>query len=169
MMQMKHLDDDRLKHLAQVTADALARQYNRRYHSRIPVPLLLEFELELTKPKVAGMAWTYPDITAKGGLTIKTQKIELNMTLFRDNPREFLNSVLPHEVAHLKQRWDDVLNQAPSADHGYIWQIAMRAMNQVPKATHSMDTSKAIAVYKERKAKTRKAKKDTHDTTSQLP
>lgn len=156
---MKQLDDDRLKHLAQVTADALALQYNRRYGSRIPVPLPLEFELELTRPKAAGMAWSYPDMTPKGGLTIRTQKIELNMTIFRDNPREFLNTIIQHEVAHLKQRWDDVKNQAQSAEHGYVWQIAMRAMNQVPKNTHSMDATKAIAVYKEHKAKARKAKK----------
>lgn len=162
------MDDARLQHLAQVTANAIARQYNDRYQSKIPVPLPIEFELELTKPKAAGMSRTFPDVS-KPGITIKSQKIELNMTLFRDNPKEFLNVVIPHEIAHLKQQWDDVQNQATSADHGYVWQIAMRAMNQVPKAVHNMDTSKAVAAYKAHKAKHRKpAKGHSNEATLRI-
>lgn len=160
---MKQLDD-RLQHLAQVTVDALARQYNKRSpHSRIPVPLPLEFDLELSNPKAAATAKTTVTTTAKGTMSISSQMVHVNMTLYRDNPREFLNVVFQHEVAHLKQQWDNVLNQAESAEHGYVWQIAMRAMNQVPKATHSMDTSKAVAVYKEHKAKARKKAKALKD------
>lgn len=156
------MDDARLQHLAQVTADAIARQYNKRYNSRIPVPVPLEFDLELSSPKSAGRAITMPELNPKGGISIAWQKVALNMTLYRDNVREFLNVVLPHEMAHLKQKWDDVRNQAPSADHGYVWQIAMRAMSQVPRATHTMDTTKSFAAYKEHKAKLKakaKAKK----------
>lgn len=155
---MTQVDDDRLMHLAQVTADALARQYNRRYQSQIPVPLTLEFNLEHTCPKAAGMSISREGVTPKGAMTFESQKIALNMTLYRDNPREFLNVVIPHEVAHLKQEWDDVKNQCRSVAHGYIWQIAMRAMSQVPTAKHSMDTTKAVAAYKEHKAKLKAAK-----------
>lgn len=162
---MTQPDDERLMHLAQVTADAIARQYNRRYQSRIPVPLPLEFNLEHTCPKAAGMTISRKDVTPKGNFTLTSQRVALNMTLFRDNSREFLNVVIPHEVAHLKQEWDDVKSQCWSVAHGHVWQIAMRAMSQVPTAKHRMDTTKAVAAYKEHKAKlkatkTAKAKKD---------
>lgn len=154
------LSDERLQHLAQVTVNAIAQQYNRRYQSRIPVPVPLEFDLELTSPKSAARALTLRSITPSGAFTIASQRMIINMTLYRDNVREFLNVVFPHEMAHLKQNWDDVQNQASSADHGYVWQIAMRAMSQTPKSTHSMNTLKAIAVYKDHKAKLKAKQKE---------
>lgn len=155
------LNDEKLKRLAQVLADSIAREYNHRYKSKIPVPVPLEFDLELTKPRVAGIAVTERSVTATGTFQVSSQRVQLNMTLFRDNVHEFLNGVLPHEMAHLKQAWDDVKNQATSTDHGYVWQLAMREMSQVPKATHKMDTSKAVKVYKEHKAKKRKKEEFT--------
>jgi predicted SprT family Zn-dependent metalloprotease len=156
--------DERLKHLAQVTANAIAQQYNRRYQSRIPVPVPLEFDLEHSRPKAAGRTVTGQTTTSKGGIAITGQKVQLNMTLYRDNEREFLNVIIPHEMAHLKQEWEDVKNQAWSIAHGYVWQIAMREMSQVPKSTHSMDTTKAIAAYKEHKAKAKQAKAKSKET-----
>lgn len=158
---MKQLDDDRLKSLAQTVVDAIAREYNQRYKSKIQVPVLIEFDLELSKPKAAAIASTMRGITSTGGFSITGQRLCVNMTLYRDNVHEFLNVVFQHEMAHLKQAWDDMRNQATSADHGYVWQLAMRELSQVPKATHSMDTTKALKLYKEHKAKQRKAKKET--------
>lgn len=144
--------DDRLQHLAQVTANALAKEYNSRYKSKIPIPVPLSFTLEYIEPKYAGLACSVID-----GAGI-AQEIKLNMTLYRDNVREFLNEVIPHEVAHLKQRWDDHKNFTTSTAHGYVWQIAMRQMSKLPVAKHKMDVSKAGAVYKAHKEKLRKEK-----------
>lgn len=145
--------DERLQHIAQVTANALAKQYNKRYRSKIPMPVPLSFTLEHIEPKYAGLACSVP--TPAGGLE---QEIKLNMTLYRDNVGEFLNEVIPHEVAHLKQRWVDLQNHSSSTAHGYVWQIAMREMSKTPTAKHSMDVSKAGAVYKAYKEKLRKEK-----------
>lgn len=150
--------DERLKHLAQVIADAIAKQYNSRYKSKIPVPVPLSFELELAQPKYAGLACSTAGVTEKGNLTITAQEVKLNLTLFRDNKREFLNEVIPHEMAHLKQRWADVQNMTESAPHGYVWQIAMREISKTPTAKHAMDTTKAVLVYKAHKDKERKVK-----------
>lgn len=144
--------DERLQHLAQVTANALAKQYNKRYLSKIPTPVPLSFTLELLEPKYAGLACS---IVFPEGLE---QEIKLNMTLYRDNVREFLNEVIPHEVAHLKQRWVDIQNHSSSTAHGYVWQIAMREMSKTPSPKHNMDVSKAVAVYKAHKEKLRKEK-----------
>ena len=161
------MTDDRLQYLAQAMANALAREYNQRYGSNIPVPVPLTFELELRDPKTAGMAHTQYGINAKGANIIKAQFVELNMTLFRDNAREFLNSTIPHEIAHLDQRWRDIRSGSQSQAHGYVWQASMRAMHQAPAVKHNMDTTKAVAVYKkhkaELKAKAKKAKEATKE------
>lgn len=150
---------ERLQHLAQTVANAIAKQYNLKHGARIPLPLEVTFDLELREPKTAGMAWTQRSPNERGVMVIKAQRVELNMTLYEDNVREFLNTVIPHEVAHLDQAWRDQAACSRSADHGYVWQASMRAMAQVPRAKHSMDTSKAEEVYKQHKAKIKAAKK----------
>jgi predicted SprT family Zn-dependent metalloprotease len=122
----------------------------------------ITFTLELTDPKTAGQALTHFGLSPKGRRIITAQAVELNMTLYRDNVREFLNKVIPHEMAHLNQQWKNIRSGSDSIDHGYVWQSSMRAMSQVPTAKHKMDVTKAIAVYKEHKAKARKAKKEAN-------
>lgn len=152
------INDERLQELARQVVNALAAEYNKRYGSRIPVPVPMTFELELEKPKFAGTATTKHDVV-NGVNVITSQSVEINMTLYRDNVREFLNVVLQHEVAHLKQKWDDFYAAAASQSHGFVWQKAMREMAQVPVATHKMDTTKAVQVYKEHRMKLAAAKR----------
>ena len=149
--------DERLKHLAQKIADEVAKQYNTR-GARIPVPVPITFELELEKPKYAGLATTHT-MMKKGVRAITGQEVSLNMTLFRDNVSVFLNTVVPHELAHLDQHWKDFYAQSQSQHHGWVWQNSMRAMAQIPVATHKLDTSKAEKVHREHKAAKKKAAK----------
>lgn len=155
------LDDDRLQRLAQATANAIAREYNARYGDRIPVPVPLTFELELVEPKYSGRARTSFIANTKGQKVIDTQVIELNMTMYRDHAREFLNIVIPHEMAHLNQHWRDQRTASQSAEHGYVWGIAMRAMSQLPVATHTFDVTKSVTAYKAHKARLKAKKKTT--------
>lgn len=161
------MSDDRLQHLAQAMANALAREYNQRYGSNIPVPVPITYDLELRDPKTAGMAHTQYGMNAKGAKIIKGQFVELNMTLFRDNAREFLNVVIPHELAHLEQRWRDIRSGSHSQAHGYVWQASMRAMHQAPAVKIELDATKAIEVYKKHKAelKAKKAKEAAKEAT----
>jgi predicted SprT family Zn-dependent metalloprotease len=114
------------------------------------VPVPLTFELELEKPKCAGLATTVWELGPVK--KIIGQKVALNMTVFRDNVSVFLNTVVPHELAHLDQHWQDFQTQSASQSHGYVWQGSMRAMAQVPKATINLDFSKAEKVFREHKA-----------------
>lgn len=151
--------DERLQHMAQVVADAIAREYNLRHGDKIPVPVPITYDLELVDPRVAGRACTSFDLTPSGQRRITDMWVQLNMVLFRDNVREYLNKVIPHEMAHLDQQFKDLRSGSSSADHGYVWQTSMRAMAQSPNTKVTMDTSKAIAAFKEHKAKLRAAAK----------
>jgi predicted SprT family Zn-dependent metalloprotease len=139
--------DDKLKLVAQRTANAFARQYNKKHGTRIPVPVPISFELELTHPKWAGAAFSMP------------RSISLNMTLYRDNVRETLNETIPHEVAHLA---DFDYSQATGVEsiHGPRWQSLMTSMAKLPTKRHTMNTAKAVAVYKAHKAELKKVKGD---------
>jgi hypothetical protein len=150
--------DDRLKHLAQTVANAIAKQYNAR-GARIPVPVPMTFELEFEHPKYAGLATTVTILDGHGLRIITEQHIALSMTVFRDNVQAFLNTVVPHEVAHLDQNWKDFFSQSQSQPHGYVWQGSMRAMAQLPKATIDLDYSKAEKACREHKAAKKKAAK----------
>ena len=160
------LTDERLQQMVQVVADTSAREYNLRHNAKISVPIPISFDLELKEPKCAGRAFTQTVIDERGRLKISRQWLQLNMTLLRDNVREFLNRVVIHEVAHLDQAWKDLKSGSQSADHGYVWQASMRAMNQPPVAKHQMDTTKAVAVYKEHKAKQRAEAKKVKKVTA---
>lgn len=129
------LSDDDLKAKAQTTADAFAKAYNKKHNSKIPVPVEMSFELELTKPRCAGLA-------------VGAQRVEVNMTLYRDHPVDFLNWVIPHEVAHLAQ----TSLAMDGGDHGPQWRRLMESMFRKTHKTHSFDTKKAVAVYEAHKA-----------------
>jgi len=134
--------DDDLKIKAQATANAFAKAYNEKHGSKIPLPVELSFELELSKPRTAGLA-------------IGSQRIEINMTLYRDHALDYLNWVIPHEVAHLAQ----VSLSMEGGDHGPQWRKLMESMFRKTHKTHNMDTKKAIAVYEAHKVASKALRK----------
>jgi SprT protein len=139
-------DDYMLQRKAQLVANAFAKAYNKKHGTKIPVPVEVSFELEQTDPKCAGMA--YHD----------RLRIGLNMILFRDNVKEFLNQVIPHEVAHLAQLCYERKNNMAHNSHGIVWKSMMASMHKKPDVHHSMDTSKAVRYHKEQKKASKRKK-----------
>lgn len=128
--------DRLLQRQAQHVADAFARAYNAKHKTNIAVPVKLTYGLEFENPKAGGTAW--PD------------HVQLNMVLFRDNAKEFFNSVIPHEMAHLAQFSRAARERIKNAGggHGWLWVELMKSMRQRPLQFHAMDTKKAIAAFK---------------------
>lgn len=146
-MERKYSDEE-LQAAAQRVANVYARIVNRKLGCKIPVPVPMRFDLEyesLTTARCAGRAHG-------------TMRMDLNMTIFRDNVQEILNETIPHEMGHLVQfdKFDN--NGLHTSGHGVYWQEAMRTMGKDPKRYHKMDVSKAIAAFKEHRKKQAKAK-----------
>ena len=140
------IDDQILQVKAQQVANAFAKAYNKKHGTKVPVPVELSFELEKTDPKAAGMA--YHD----------RLRVGLNMIMYRDNVKEFLNTVIPHEVAHLAQLCHERKHRINHDGHGFVWKTMMQSMQKKPAQYHSMDTSKSIQAFKAAK-KAKKSKK----------
>jgi predicted SprT family Zn-dependent metalloprotease len=136
------VSDDDLKVKAQATANAFAKAYNSKHGSKIPVPVEMTFDLELTKPRTAGIA-------------VGNQRVMVNMTLYRDHVSEFLNWVIPHEVAHLAQT--DLATGDP--EHGPKWRALMESMFRKTNKTHNFDTRKAVAVFEAHKVAKKELRK----------
>lgn len=103
----------------------------------------------------AGLA--YPEITynVKGGVGGRAhgyRKVDFNMGLIVDNMSEYLNHVVPHEVAHLvveKKFGTEYKGWTRSgkprrASHGPKFQMVMRTfgIHRSSYASHNMDVSK---------------------------
>ncbi|MEP4888768.1 MAG: SprT family zinc-dependent metalloprotease [Aliiglaciecola sp.] len=74
-----------------------------------------------------------------GTAHLQKNLIKLNNTLLNDNFDEFMQTVLPHEVAHIitYQKFNRV------KPHGVEWQTIMRKVfNLPPTVRHKMDTTK---------------------------
>lgn len=63
--------------------------------------------------------------------------IQLNTTLLRENPDEYFDVVIPHEVCHLGafKGWPK------GKPHGREWASLMRVFGLPPAVCHNMDTS----------------------------
>jgi len=128
--------DEQLIAQAQFTANAFAKAYNRKHGVKLPIPVTIDWNLHLTKPKVAGMAH---------GLGFY---ISLNMALLREYPREIINRTIPHEIAHLAEMYEDNRLKRKSGDHGLVWASMMASMAQPVLKYHGMNTKNAVASYK---------------------
>lgn len=135
---MSDYSDEELQAAAQRVANVYARVVNRKLGCRIPVPVPMGFALELESMDMARAA----------GRASSRMKLDINMTIFRDNVQEVLNEVIAHEMGHLVQFDKFDLKGSHTPGHGVHWQEAMRVMGKEPKKTHNMDVSKAIAAYK---------------------
>lgn len=135
--------DEHLQDAAQRVANVYARICNKRFGCGIPVPVPLDFDLEFESAKSAKCS----------GRAHSSMKIDINMTLFRENIGYILNNTIPHEVAHLVQFDKFDLKGLPTSSHGVYWQEAMRAMGKTPTACHNLNVTSAIESYKNSKKK----------------
>lgn len=146
-MERKYSDEE-LQAAAQRVANVYARVVNRKLGCRIPLPVPMRFDLELESLAMARAA----------GRAHGSMRMDINMTIFRDNVEDILNDTIPHEMGHLVQ-FDKFDNKGlHTSGHGVYWQEAMRTMGKDPKRFHKMDVSKAISVFKEHRKKQAKAK-----------
>jgi SprT protein len=80
-----------------------------------------------------------------GTARLRDWHIRLNPILLQDNPAQFAQEVIPHEIAHLVvfAVWGRV------KPHGAEWQNVMRDIfNITPRTTHKMDVTKVQgAIY----------------------
>lgn len=134
--------DFELQNAARRVANVYVRIVNRRLGCTIPLPLPLKFDLEFQDAKSAHSA----------GRAHSTMVVELNMTLFRENPEYFLNHTIPHEIAHLVQFNKFDLKGVHTLGHGVHWKETMRIMGKVPHEHHKLDTTNAVLAYKKHKA-----------------
>jgi hypothetical protein len=132
---MEH-SPEKLQLSAQRVANAYAEIANKLLGCTLPVPVPLSFDLQDTKPKVAGTASANMDI-------------ELNLILLEDNTEYILNDTLPHEF--------DILS-AKTQGHGAEWQEVMRKLGKTPHKFHTLNTARAEKHFKELK-KAKKSKK----------
>lgn len=145
---MPRYTDEQLQAAAQRVANVYARIVNRKLGCKIPVPVPMKFDLEFESLAMARCA----------GRAHSTMRMDINMTLFRDNVQDILNDTIPHEMGHLVQ-FDKFDNKGlRTSGHGVYWQEAMRTMGKDPKKFHKLDVSKAIAAFKERQKTKAKAK-----------
>ena len=70
------------------------------------------------------------------------KRIEINEPLFLQNKKEFLNQIIPHEVAHVCQ---DILYPAAKRAHGKEWKKLMGVLGKPADTYHQLDVS-SVAV-----------------------
>lgn len=90
-----------------------------------------EYNADFDFPKIE---WTVIGTTA-GRAWLNQWRIQLNEQLCKENVEDFINSTVPHEVAHLvayKVFGDD--------GHGKGWKSVMRALGLDPERCHDYDT-----------------------------
>ena len=136
-----------LQSSAQRVADAYAEIANRMMGCKLPIPVPLTFDLHNELPKAAGRA--------SGLMTV-----EINMILFEDNVSHILNETIPHEIGHLVQY--DKFKGVDIQGHGAEWREIMKRLGKVAHKYHTLDVTRAVVAYKERK-KSKKAKKNGDD------
>jgi len=143
--------DEELMEAAQRCANTYAKIANKELGTHIPIPVRVEFDLCDHDPKTAGRA--YPNM-----------KIGINLVLYRDNVKEFLNNVIPHEMGHLVQFDKFELKGHTIQGHGVEWQEIMRRYGKDPQKYHHMDYYKAVehfkAAKKEKVAEEKRAAKE---------
>lgn len=78
------------------------------------------------------------------GGTANYSKMELNFNagLMVDNWDEYMNQIIPHEVAHIIKTHIYGYGKGVNSAHGLHWKRVMRALGVEPDRTHNMDVSK---------------------------
>ena len=83
------------------------------------------------------------------GGTANYSKMELNFNagLMVDNWDEYMNQIIPHEVAHIIKTHIYGYGKGRNSAHGANWKRVMRAFGVEPDRCHNMDVSK-VKQYK---------------------
>ena len=74
-----------------------------------------------------------------------TAVLRFNMTLLRDNFDEYMDNIVPHEVAHYcTDAWKGIMfdRAGRCIHHGKHWKMVMWYFGYEPKTTHSMNVTK---------------------------
>lgn len=104
---------------------------NEIFHTNMRMPHV-DFSL---KGKVGGYYYS------------KGHKVKVNMVLFAENYEDYLDTTIPHEVAHSLQRHlhghINYRNGRRIMPHGQEWKRIMIAFNKSPKVTHNYDVENA--------------------------
>ncbi len=81
---------------------------------------------------------------ACGGTALSSKnELDFNSGLASENFDEYMNQVVPHEVAHLlkDKKYGSARGRGPNSAHGSNWQRVMMTLGVRPDRTHSMDVS----------------------------
>ena len=131
--------NDEIKDKIQKVCDIYSKFCNTKFRTSLPVPSRVKFDLETTDPKCAGMAYSF-DLS-----------ISLNGILLKNNISEFLNQIIPHELAHLVvfQKYNHL--GVDTQGHGAEWQLVMKKLGKKADRYHKMNTKEAIIFHKNNK------------------
>ncbi len=103
--------------------------------------------------KVLNQTMPYPKTdfsvrgTVGGKYSTNRHTVMINMVLFSENVKDYLDNTIPHEVAHAFQR--HIYGQYTYGNgkrvmpHGNEWKRIMLALGKSPKRCHNYDTSNA--------------------------
>jgi len=80
-----------------------------------------------------------------GKYSPREHMVKVNMILLAENAEDYLESTIPHEVAHGFQRhiYGQYQHGRRIMPHGYEWKRIMLTLGKNPKRTHSYDVSNA--------------------------
>ena len=104
--------------------------------------------------------------TTGGTYSSKKDELAFNGVLMRENPEEYWNQVIPHEVAHKVQRdvYGHYRHGKRVMPHGREWKAIMRLFGLNPDRCHKMDVSNA-RVRRVARNYTYKCRCQTHNLT----
>lgn len=77
--------------------------------------------------------------TTAGSAQSSVNKVNFHYGIYKDNPKHFLNSTVPHELCHLACR---IMYGTKPSSHGPEWTSIMRSIGCVPTPCHSYDVGK---------------------------
>lgn len=148
---------DQMKAAVQRVANVYSRIANERLGCNLPIPAVVYFDIEKLSKANA---------TSSGIAHRATPKIGINTTLMVENLDYALNTMIPHEIAHLVQfdRFD--FRGYRTTAHGVEWRTAMEMFGKrSDKYTHNLDVTNAVKVYKEAAAQRRREAKKARSMT----
>lgn len=140
------MNDEELKQKIQAVTDSYAKFCNKKFGTKLDIPVNVSFNLEETRPSCGGLAIS----NTNGEL-----KLSFNFTMLRKNISEFLNQVIPHEIAHLVVDYKFFTKgiKTEGNSHGYEWCSVMENLGKQPKVYHSMSDKESKQFYKDFKKK----------------
>lgn len=132
-------NDNQIRAAAQRVANVYAKLANERFGCHLTIPVRFEYDIELRSLAYSKYAAFADD---------HNNYIGVNSTLFRLNVHEFLNEIIPHEIAHLVQHAKFNVKGVHTLPHGMHWKEIMRMLGKKPTEHHEFDFGPSVSVYK---------------------